>query len=213
MDKTLDDIIKGRPKGIRRNSSRRGSAKAQVLGKANTPATRARAAPAANGSKTATTTAPTQMVDKIMVSNLPIDVNEAQVKELFSTTVGPLKYVQLHYDARGNSTGVASVHFQKRGDGSKAHQQYNNRLIDGKKPMKIEIILDPSKPAAPASLAQRVAPAHGVAAAVAPARTGGRPRRGRGGGRKLVNQRPPKSAADLDAEMEDYTTANAAPTA
>ncbi|KAF5379029.1 hypothetical protein D9615_006018 [Tricholomella constricta] len=80
------------------------------------------------------------------------------------------------------------------------------------KPMKIEIVVAP----APVSLASRVAPAAAAAAAAAPAngavpRTGGRAgRRGRGGkaggGRK---ERPAKSAADLDAEMEDYTASNA----
>jgi THO complex subunit 4 len=65
------------------------------------------------------------------VSNLPQDVNEAQVKELFTSTVGPLREVTLHYDASGRSKGVAAVHFQRKGDGTKAFQQYNNRLIDG----------------------------------------------------------------------------------
>ncbi|EDR07946.1 uncharacterized protein LACBIDRAFT_297470 [Laccaria bicolor S238N-H82] len=70
--------------------------------------------------------------------------------------------------------------------------------------MKIEIVVDPR----PASLVSRVAPAP---AAAQPARTAttarGRPRRGRGGARKA--ERTPKTAADLDAEMEDYTATNA----
>jgi THO complex subunit 4 len=66
-----------------------------------------------------------------MVSNLPQDVNEQQVKELFHSTVGPLREVTLHYDSAGRSKGVASVTFQRKGDGNKAFQQYNNRLIDG----------------------------------------------------------------------------------
>ena len=53
------------------------------------------------------------------------------IQELFHTTVGPLRTVTLHYDAQGRSKGVAAVHFQKLGDGTKAFQQYNNRLIDG----------------------------------------------------------------------------------
>jgi THO complex subunit 4 len=53
------------------------------------------------------------------------------IQELFQTTVGPLREVNLHYDANGRSKGVASVIFQKKGDGNKAYQQYNNRLIDG----------------------------------------------------------------------------------
>ncbi|KDR80000.1 hypothetical protein GALMADRAFT_242191 [Galerina marginata CBS 339.88] len=75
--------------------------------------------------------------------------------------------------------------------------------------MKIEIVVDPSRPL---PLASRVAPApaaaNGTKTQVArPGATRGRRVRGRGGARK--SERPPKSAADLDAEMEDYTSANA----
>lgn len=52
-------------------------------------------------------------------------------QELFQTTVGPLRDVTLHYDNKGSSKGVAAVHFSRKGDGTKAYQQYNNRLIDG----------------------------------------------------------------------------------
>ncbi|KAI0716841.1 hypothetical protein C8Q76DRAFT_616866 [Earliella scabrosa] len=133
MDKSLDEIIATtRPKGIRRSNPRRNSGKAQVLGTpATAPATRARAVPASNGAKTVPAATAAQPADKIIVSNLPPDVNEMQVKELFHTTVGPLKDVTLHYDSQGRSKGVAAVHFQRRGDGTKAFQQYNNRLIDG----------------------------------------------------------------------------------
>ncbi|GBE88707.1 mRNA export protein [Sparassis crispa] len=217
MDKTLDEIISSHPKGIRRSSSRRiNTGKSQILGSpASAPVTRARAAAAATNGAKGATAAPTaqQPADKIIVSNLPPDVNEAQVKELFHTMIGPLREVTLHYDAQGRSKGVAAVQFQRRGDGTKAYNQYNNRLIDGKRPMKIEIVLDPSRPTPPASLASRVAPAPAAAAPTEGARTGGtRPRRGRGGGgggRGRKNERPAKSAADLDAEMEDYTASNA----
>jgi THO complex subunit 4 len=129
MDKSLDEIIASKPKGVRR-SSRRGSARvaarAQVLGRpAPPPGQRARAtavaAPAPEGGK----------ADKIIVSNLPPDVNEAQIKDFFNQTVGPVKEVLLSYDAAGRSKGVATVTFTKKGDGNKAFQSYNNRLIDG----------------------------------------------------------------------------------
>ncbi|KAG6818791.1 hypothetical protein H0H93_001601 [Arthromyces matolae] len=199
MDRALDEIIATKPRNARRGAPRRGGARAQVLGAPKaSPAARARVA-----ANTAPAKAPAQpsSTEKIIVSNLPTDVNEAQIKELFSQTVGPLREVTLHYDANGNSKGTASVHFQRKGDGTKAFQQYNNRLIDGKKPMKIEIVVAP----ATVTLAQRVSPAAGTTAA--PAKTAGRGRRRPArGGRK---ERPAKSAADLDAEMEDYTASNA----
>jgi len=210
MDKSLDEIISSKPRGVRRGSARRGNARAQVLGTAGvSPAARARIA--GNPPAKAVVAAPvgSQPTDKIIVSNLPQDVNETQIKELFHSTVGPLREVTLHYDSAGRSKGVAAVHFQRKGDGNKAFLQYNNRLIDGKRPMKIEIVVAPQ----PQSLASRVAPpATVVEAVVAPGpRTGGGRGRGRRGGARgsRKGDRPPKSAADLDAEMEDYTASNA----
>ncbi|TDL18723.1 hypothetical protein BD410DRAFT_728093 [Rickenella mellea] len=132
MDKSLDEIVaakrttrRGKPRGVRR-----GGARQQILGntpKSADPAQRTRrAAPAA-----APAVATTPFSEKIIVSNLPADVNEAQVRELFKTTVGPLKDVTMHYDAHGASKGIATVVFHKKGDGAQAYNQYNNRLIDG----------------------------------------------------------------------------------
>ncbi|KZP16906.1 hypothetical protein FIBSPDRAFT_747875, partial [Athelia psychrophila] len=111
---------------------RTNSARAQVMGTAGpSPGARARIANNATATKAAPAPVATQATDKIIVSNLPLDVNETQVKELFHSTVGPLREVTLHYDSAGRSKGVAAVHFQRKGDGAKAFQQYNNRLIDG----------------------------------------------------------------------------------
>lgn len=131
MDKALDDIIASRPKPARKISSRRGAGRAEVLGKKETaPSVRARYNTTTPGVGK-TSPAPAQAAEKIIVSNLPTDVNEAQVKELFHSTIGPLKDVTLHYDPAGRSKGVANIIFQRKGDGTKAYQQYNNRLIDG----------------------------------------------------------------------------------
>jgi len=217
MDKSLDDIVAASrvTKHPRRGAGRRGNtARAQVLGTAGTsPATKARLA---NTTKRTATAPGPQPVEKIVVSNLPQDVNEAQVKELFQTTVGPLREVNLHYDSNGRSKGVASVIFQKKGDGNKAYQQYNNRLIDGKRPMKIEVVVDPSRLAPIPSLASRVAPAENtspITNGTQAARSRGGAPRGRGGKKpgSRKTERPQKTAEDLDAEMEDYTASNAAP--
>jgi THO complex subunit 4 len=131
MDKTLDDIIASRPKPARKTSSRRGVGRAEALGKKE-PAAPARARYSTTTPGTGKPTpASSQTTEKIIVSNLPMDVNEAQVKELFHSTIGPLKDATLHYDANGRSKGVANISFTRKGDGSKAYQQYNNRLIDG----------------------------------------------------------------------------------
>ncbi|KIJ61518.1 hypothetical protein HYDPIDRAFT_96165 [Hydnomerulius pinastri MD-312] len=218
MDKSLDEVIATRPKSHRRGTGRRTSAKAQVLGNAANPAARAAAQNAAAAKVVAAAAPTSHPTDKIIVSNLPADVNEVQIKELFHSTVGPLREVMLHHDSAGRSKGIAAIHFQRKGDGTKAYQQYNNRLIDGKRPMKIEIVVDPARPAPAQSLASRVAPPPAAAAAAAaPEARGARSvpasrgaRRGRGGRGRRGGERPQKSVADLDAEMEDYTASNTA---
>jgi THO complex subunit 4 len=62
---------------------------------------------------------------KIIVSNLPPDVTENQIRELFYTTVGQVTRVILSYDSRGASKGTAQVEFKRNEDATKAFQQYN----------------------------------------------------------------------------------------
>jgi RNA recognition motif-containing protein len=62
---------------------------------------------------------------KIIVSNLPSDVTENQIRELFNTTVGHVTRVTLSYDNRGASKGIAQVEFKRNEDATKAFQQYN----------------------------------------------------------------------------------------
>ncbi|WFD27182.1 RNA-binding RNA annealing protein [Malassezia nana] len=130
---------------------------------------------------------------KVIVSNLPTDVTEAQVKELFSTTIGPLRRVLMSYRANGQSTGVVTVEFQRADDAHRAYAQYNNRLIDGKRPLKIEVVVDPARAAA---AAQVVAPA-AQSAAAKPASSRNAKRN-----KKRREARPAKTLEDLDAEME-----------
>ncbi|KAF9225907.1 hypothetical protein BS17DRAFT_699596 [Gyrodon lividus] len=129
-ERLVAQVISSRPKSHRR-TGRRSSAKAQVLGNPANAATRAAAQNAAAAKVVAAAAPTSHPADKIIVSNLPADVNEVQIKELFHSTVGPLRDVTLHYDSAGRSKGVAAIHFQRKGDGTKAYQQYNNRLIDG----------------------------------------------------------------------------------
>jgi len=204
LDKSLDEIISDKKKNTRRPRRAAGAAKAAITGQSAAQAATRRAATAP-----ATTTPVTGNVlaEKIIVSNLPTDVNEAQVKELFQTTVGPTTQCQLQYSQDGRSLGIATVKFTRRGDANKAFQQYNNRLIDGKRPMKIELILDPTNQ----PLVNRVAPAAkgttrsaggaGGAGGTGPA-AGKKPAPRRG--RQPRAKRPAKTAEDLDQEMADY---------
>ncbi|KAK0561817.1 RNA-binding RNA annealing protein [Tilletia horrida] len=224
LDQSLSDIIAAKPKtragssrgrrpgsaggaaGGRKRGSGGAGAKASVVGgaaaSAKTAANKQRAPVVIPGRVPA---GARDQGSKIIVSNLPLDVTETQVKELLSTQIGPLKRVSMSHRANGQSTGNCTVEFQRAEDGNRAYNQFNNRLIDGKRQMKIEVVVDPAKAAAQLVPAA-AAPAKGAAAPARAAngggRRGGRPA-GRGAGAKRAT-RPKKSAEDLDAEMEDY---------
>ncbi|KAL9606167.1 MAG: hypothetical protein Q9179_000681 [Wetmoreana sp. 5 TL-2023] len=156
---------------------------------------------------------------KIIVSNLPSDVTEKNVKEYFSDTIGPVKRVHLTYGPNGVMRGIVTIVFSKPDSAAKALETLNGVQVD-KRPMKIEVVLDASKAvaAAPAKgLSDRITQGKGPkpATAAKPVTNGtatrGRPARGRGRGRgRNAGRGKPKTADELDAEMVDYFDANAA---
>ncbi|THV00461.1 hypothetical protein K435DRAFT_854690 [Dendrothele bispora CBS 962.96] len=79
---------------------------------------------------------------KILLSQLPADVGEKEVEELFKKTVGPLKESFLVYNSAGRSKGMAIVWFQRPEDAALAKNKYDGKFVDGRKPIKIEIITD-----------------------------------------------------------------------
>ncbi|KJA21386.1 hypothetical protein HYPSUDRAFT_730012 [Hypholoma sublateritium FD-334 SS-4] len=110
--------------------------------------------------------APAESGSTIFLSKLPVDVGEKEVEELFNKTVGPLKESFLVYNSQGKSKGMAVVTFQRPGDALVARAKYNGRVVDGRRPIKIEIIIDdtPTARAAQAppqtpTLFDRLAPA------------------------------------------------------
>ncbi|KAK0518480.1 RNA-binding RNA annealing protein [Tilletia horrida] len=118
----------------------------------------------------------------------------------------------MSFRANGQSTGNCTVEFQRAEDGNRAYTQYNNRLIDGKRQLKIEVVVDPAK--ATAALARVVAPAtttRGATTARAGGAGGGASAGGAAKSKRTV--RPKKTAEDLDAEMEDYVKNADKPTA
>ncbi|KAF9336061.1 hypothetical protein BG006_009851 [Podila minutissima] len=153
---------------------------------------------------------------KMQVSNLDHRVSADDLKLVFQSRVGPLKKCTLMYDQNGKSTGTALVHFQRVGDAALAYQKFNTVPLDGK-PMRIEIVMAPTA-------------AHAVLPGQAPKSSNNsnnsnnnqsRPRqdrgntRGRGarGGRGARNsgsrKEAPKTAEQLDAEMNDYMQVDA----
>ncbi|KAL5360525.1 hypothetical protein BJX96DRAFT_175382 [Aspergillus floccosus] len=212
LDKSLDEILVNRRQGARRRSRRSATSKATTATvpvggvKKSTKAAKAAGKVVPNGH-------PVSHESKIMVSGLPSDVNEANIKEYFSKSAGPVKRVMLTYNQNGTSRGIASIVFSKPDTAAKAAKDLNGLLVDGR-PMKIEVVVDAShapEVPAPKPLGERVAqtkpqPKPATATKTANARRGRRTPR-RGGGRNS-NRPKPKSVEELDAEMVDYFAGN-----
>ncbi|KAJ6113467.1 mRNA export protein mlo3 [Penicillium sp. IBT 18751x] len=221
LDKSLDDLVGSRRQARRRSNNRRAPVKPSVGGVKKSKPTKA-APKAAHPAPKAAPTAPS----KIIVSGLPADVSEANIKEYFVKSAGPVKKVMLTYNQNGTSRGIASIIFAKADTAAKAAKELNGLLVDGR-PMKIEVVYDassaPSVPA-PKPLTERIAqksqpkPATAAKAAkgkgknnandknAAARNTNGRTRKGRNPGRGK-----PKSVEELDAEMVDYFSNENAP--
>ncbi|PLB44230.1 RNA binding domain protein [Aspergillus steynii IBT 23096] len=210
LDKSLDEILVNRRQGDRRRSRRSAASKpaasAVPVGgvkkstKAAKPA--GKATPAGH---------PASTESKIMVSGLPSDVNEANIKEYFSKSAGPVKRVMLTYNQNGTSRGIASIVFSKPDTAGKAAKDLNGLLVDGR-PMKIEVVVDayhaPEVPAAK-PLSDRVAQNKSQpkpATAAKPAAAG--KQRGRRTRARNTNRPKPKTTEELDADMVDYFAAN-----
>ncbi|PIL23540.1 hypothetical protein GSI_14853 [Ganoderma sinense ZZ0214-1] len=156
------------------------SHKQRVLGN---PA--AQPAPAWRANAKAASGSGPELGSKILLSRLPTDVVENEVEVLFSRTVGPVKEVLMVYNSQGKSRGMAVVAFARPGDAAVARAKYNGKIVDGRRPIKIEIVSDEDTPrsSVPAvvalpgqpSLLARLAkptPAQAAAAASAPPQNG-----------------------------------------
>jgi len=151
---------------------------------------------------------------KLYISNLDFGVSNDDIKELFSE-LGDLKRSSINYDRSGRSKGTAEVVFARRADAVAAVKKYNNVQLDGK-PMKIEIVgtNTPTTAAAPpvinggqARNAVKSTPRGGPTGMPQrrPHQRGGGGRRGGGsGGRRGKERSKPKSAEELDADLEKY---------
>ncbi|EEB06670.1 RNA binding protein Mlo3 [Schizosaccharomyces japonicus yFS275] len=189
LDQSLDAIIASKPKGgIRKRRPRQNKPK--------TPAGKQQTTNAVAAIKTVISEE-----SKIIVSNLPTDVTEAQIKDLFVQSIGPCKRVSLAYGPNGRSKGIATVIFSRPGDASRAFEQYDGRMVDGTRKLRVEIILNPGKQLN--SLAARVAPLAKTTKADSKKKQARKPANNN---RRRRAQRPKKSAEELDKEMDDYFT-------
>ncbi|KAI0000182.1 hypothetical protein BJV74DRAFT_766950 [Russula compacta] len=110
-----------------------------------------------------------QRGSKILLSNLPMDVAEAEVEELFKRTVGAVKDMFMIHNNQGRSKGMAIVTFHRPTDAGVARSKYDGKVIDGKHKLKIELVTDSDEftphtikeqTNAPPSLLSRIAGSH-----------------------------------------------------
>ncbi|KAJ5620328.1 hypothetical protein N7510_004312 [Penicillium lagena] len=210
LDRSLDDLVGNRRKSGRRGARRASASKASTVGgvKKSTKSNKG-TAKAVHPTPAATPSS------KIIVSGLPADVTEANIKEYFTKSAGPVKRVMLTYNQNGTSRGIASIIFGKADTAAKAAKELNGLLVDGR-PIKIEVVFDAShapQVPAPKPLGERIAqkaqkaqPKPATAGKAANAR-GRRATRGRGRGGRNPG-RPQKTVEDLDADMADYFNEN-----
>ncbi|OSX61079.1 hypothetical protein POSPLADRAFT_1074812 [Postia placenta MAD-698-R-SB12] len=122
---------------------------------------------------------PPEKGSKILLSQLPVDVGENEVEILFTKTVGPVKDVFIVYNSQGKSKGMAVVSFARTADAAIARAKYNSKIVDGRRPIKIEIVKDEDEaaqaPPKTPSLLDRLAkpptaPVHAAQKAAPPAK-------------------------------------------
>ncbi|KAF4342012.1 mRNA export mlo3 [Fusarium beomiforme] len=223
LDQALDDITQAQRRTARRRSNqRRGAgrpAAAAPVGGIQKNTKPARGAGAKPAPAKAT---PTNSDSKIIVSNLPKDVSEQQIKEYFIQSVGPIKRVELSYGPNSQSRGIANVTFHKSDGASKAFQKLNGLLVDNR-PIKIEIVVGAAqadkviptvKTLAERTSQPKAQPKSAAADKHNAAAAKGAPTKGAGGNKKRRgrNSRPAKKTQEeLDSEMADYFDSSAAP--
>lgn len=157
--------------------------------------------------------------DTIFVSNLAKDITSDDVSEIFNR-VGQVKSATVNYNQAGESQGTAEVTFYKKEDAETAVKEYDQAEVEGRV-MYVKIVASyvrapsvvPRRPP-PVQTRSRPAPrvvtngrrqSTGSSSNGRPMRgggRGGRGGRGRGRGGRSASTKP--SAADLDAELDNY---------
>ncbi|KAL2135220.1 hypothetical protein VTI74DRAFT_9312 [Chaetomium olivicolor] len=214
LDQSLDEILSSR-RGTqgRRRSQRRSAGASRPAPTAPAGGIQKNTKPARNAAKpTPAKGAGLTGESKIMVSNLPKDVSEGQIKDYFQQSVGQVKKVEISYGPGGVSRGIAHVTFHHADGASKAFSTLNGLLIDNK-PVKVEVVVASADLIPqPKTLAQRIAQPKAQPKSAAAVKQNGGAKGGAAAGkgakkpaRRGRSNRPvKKTAEELDSEMADY---------
>lgn len=138
---------------------------------------------------------------KLNIINLDFGVTDSDIRELFQE-FGDMRSAAVHYDRSGRSLGSAQVLFGRQTDALKAMKQYNGVHLDGR-PMKIYI--EGNEGAFNAASSRPMS--NRLNQRGRGSRPGGAAGRGRGGrGGRQSEKAKPKTAEELDAELDSYLT-------
>ncbi|KAG9087796.1 hypothetical protein FRC07_012740, partial [Ceratobasidium sp. 392] len=74
---------------------------------------------------------PQQEGSKIYISHLPADVDDVDIQQLLTETIGPLIYSFVVCDSRGITRMAAVASFVDPSHAAKAVELYNGKVIDG----------------------------------------------------------------------------------
>ncbi|KAK3397305.1 hypothetical protein B0T20DRAFT_254416 [Sordaria brevicollis] len=216
LDQSLDEIL---------STQRRGKSNARGRGgRRSTGGKPANAAPAGGIQKNtkparnAAKPAPAKAAgltgeSKIVVSNLPKDVSEGQIKEYFQQAIGQVKRVELSYGPGGASRGIAHITFHHADGATKAYNALNGLLIDNR-PVKVEVVVSNAELIPqPKSLTQRITQPKAQPKSAATVKHAANAPKGaaaaklghKKGLRRPRSARPAKKTVEeLDSEMADY---------
>ncbi|EPZ31994.1 RNA-binding domain-containing protein [Rozella allomycis CSF55] len=131
----------------------------------------------------------------VSIENLSHEVSEAELRDIFERT-GPINRIKIDYDSAGRSNGSAEVHYKFKDDSYKAVTSFNNMTLAG---LNIRV----------AAIKKEIPQRNNFRDNHRGFKRDRYARGPRYSGRKDENDRkPPKSAEELDADMEAYMSKN-----
>ncbi|KAI8232205.1 mRNA export protein mlo3 [Colletotrichum sp. SAR 10_99] len=219
LDQSLDEILSTQRRssgGPRRRSQRRSTGRPAAAAPVGGVQKTSKPARAAANKPNAAKPSQGSGDSKVIVSNLPKDVSEQQIKEYFLTSVGPIKRVEISYGPNSVSRGIANITFRDADGASKAFQKLNGLLVDNR-PIKIEIVVSASQAAnvIPPSktLAERTSQPKAQPKSAAINKRNANASKGPATGNAQASKKPrrarsgrpaKKTQEELDSEMADY---------